>query len=110
MRISTTDTFLEVELRLKGRVDMQLSDREIQNTLDSLKKKKNAGRTETKKKENSKDLESVKEVVKTIGDTPVVRKDRVEKVKKAIESSSYDVSSDEVAKKIIGRVISDKLD
>jgi anti-sigma28 factor (negative regulator of flagellin synthesis) len=91
---------------------MQLSDREIQNTLDLLKKSehmKAAGASEPAKF-SKEEIEDIQQVVKQIDAMPEIRKDRVEKVKKALESSSYNVTGDEVAKKLIGRIFSDKLD
>jgi anti-sigma28 factor (negative regulator of flagellin synthesis) len=91
---------------------MQLSDREIQNTLDLLKKSehmKGAGAPEPAKF-SEEEIEDIQQVVKQIDAMPEIRKDRVEKVKKALESSSYNVTGDEVAKKLIGRIFSDKLD
>ena len=87
---------------------MQLSDREIQNTLDLLKKQKPAGKVDVTSA-SAEELKEIHEVVEQIGGKPEVRKDRVEKIKKAIESSSYHVTGDDVAKKLIGRILSDKI-
>lgn len=87
---------------------MQLSDREIQNTLDMLKKQQ-VIKKEQSRAHTAEELEGIDAVVKQIGETPEVRQDRVEKLKKALESSSYNVSGDEVAKKLIGRIISDRI-
>ena len=87
---------------------MQLSDREIQNTLDLLKKQKPAGKVGVPSA-SAEELKEIHEVVEQIGGKPEVRKDRVDKIKKAIESSSYHVSGDDVAKKLIGRILSDKI-
>jgi len=87
---------------------MQLSDREIQNTLDLLKKQKPADKVSVPSA-SAEELKEIHEVVEQIGDKPEVRKDRVEKIKKAIESSSYHVTGDDVAKKLIGRILSDKI-
>jgi len=89
---------------------MQLSDREIQNTLDLLKKSEKMGGESEPTKFSDKEIEDIQQVVKQIDTMPEIRKDRVEKVKKALESSSYNVTGDEVAKKLIGRIFSDKLD
>jgi len=89
---------------------MQLSDREIQNTLDLLKKNKGMGGEAPPTKFSEEEIEDIQQVVKQIDAMPEIRKDRVEKVKKALESSSYNVTGDEVAKKLIGRIFSDKLD
>ncbi len=89
---------------------MQLSDREIQNTLDLLKKKGLMSEEEEKVHERSdEELEEVREFARRIGQPPEVRQDKIEKLKKAIETSSYNVTGDEIAKKLIGRMISDKL-
>ena len=87
---------------------MQLSDREIQNTLDLLKKQKPADKVNVPSA-SAEELKEIHEVVEQIGDKPEVRKDRVDKIKKAIESSSYHVTGDDVAKKLIGRILSDKI-
>lgn len=87
---------------------MQLSDREIQNTLELLKKQKSAGEAEASSV-SAEELKEIHGVVEQIGDMPEVRKDKVEKIKRAIESSSYNVTSDDVAKKLIGRILSDKI-
>ena len=87
---------------------MQLSDREIQNTLDLLKKQKSADEADVTSL-SAEELEGIHGVVEQIGDMPEVRKDRVEKIKRAIESSSYNVTGDDVAKKLIGRILSDKI-
>jgi anti-sigma28 factor (negative regulator of flagellin synthesis) len=89
---------------------MQLSDREIQNTLDLLKKSEKMGGEAEPAKFSDEEIEDIQQVVKQIDTMPEIRKDRVEKVKKALESSSYNVTGDEVAKKLIGRIFSDKLD
>ncbi|MBK5091898.1 MAG: flagellar biosynthesis anti-sigma factor FlgM [Actinobacteria bacterium] len=87
---------------------MQLSDREIQNTLDLLKKQRSAGEADVTSL-SAEEIEGIHGVVEQIGDMPEVRKDRVEKIKRAIESSSYNVTGDDVAKKLIGRILSDKI-
>ena len=89
---------------------MQLSDREIQNTIDLLKEGRHKKSKRRDRKSIEAELEEVEKVVREIGEVPPVRQERVEKVKRAIESSSYDVTSEEVAKKLIGRVISDQLE
>ncbi|MFH1149510.1 MAG: flagellar biosynthesis anti-sigma factor FlgM [Actinomycetota bacterium] len=86
---------------------MQLSDREIQNTLDLLKKKQSMSDVSSPLTDEEK--EGIQSVVRKIDDAPVIRLDRVEKVRKALETSSYNVTGDDVAKKLIGRIISDKL-
>lgn len=88
---------------------MQLSDREIQNTLDLLSKKQAMGRQEEVKVLSPEEIEGIQQVVKKIDEVPPIRQDRVEKVRRALESSSYNVTGDDVAKKLIGRIISDKL-
>ncbi|MHB8896598.1 MAG: flagellar biosynthesis anti-sigma factor FlgM [Candidatus Geothermincolia bacterium] len=88
---------------------MQLSDREIQNTLDLLKNSKKMGEDQESEQLTQEDREGIQQVVKQIDTMPEIRKDRVEKVKKALESSSYNVTGDDVAKKLIGRIFSDKL-
>lgn len=87
---------------------MQLSDREIQNTLDLLKKKKWMDKEESGVPE-AEELEGIDEVVKQISEMPEIRQDKVEKLKKAIESSRYNITGDDVAKKLIGRIFSDKI-
>jgi anti-sigma28 factor (negative regulator of flagellin synthesis) len=88
---------------------MQLSDREIQNTLDLLKKKQTMGESEDAPMLSAEEIEGIQQVVKKIDEIPPIRQDRVEKVRRALESSSYNVTGDDVAKKLIGRIISDKL-
>lgn len=86
---------------------MQLSDREIQNTLDLLKKKQWMDQEQDEVAAG--EVGDIQEVVRQIGDAPEVRQDKVDKLKKALESSSYNVTGDDVAKKLIGRIFSDKL-
>jgi len=93
---------------LQGEWKMQLSDREIQNTLDLLKKQKSAGDAEMTSL-SAEELQGIQGVIEQIGDMPEVRKDRIDKLKRAIESSSYNVTGDDVAKKLIGRILSDKI-
>lgn len=88
---------------------MQLSDREIQNTLDLLKKKQTMGAEEDIPALSAEEIEGIQRVVKQIQSAPPVRQDRIEKLRKALETSSYNVTGDDVAKKLIGRIISDKL-
>jgi anti-sigma28 factor (negative regulator of flagellin synthesis) len=88
---------------------MQLSDREIQNTLDLLRKKQAMGQREETATLTAEEIEDIQQVVKKIDEVPPIRQDRVEKVRKALETSSYNVTGDDVAKKLIGRMISDKL-
>lgn len=87
---------------------MQLSDREIQNTLDMLKKAEKMG-PEEERTISAEELEDIRQLVSKFDDAPEIRQDRVEKIKKALESSSYTVTGDDVAKKLIGRIFSDKL-
>ena len=88
---------------------MQLSDREIQNTLDMLKKSEKMGADKESTQFSEEEIEDIQQVVKQIDAMPEIRKDRVEKLKKALESSNYNVTGDDVAKKLIGRIFSDKL-
>ena len=88
---------------------MQLSDREIQNTLDLLKKKQTMGAEEEVPTLSAEEIEGIQRVVRQIESQPPVRQDRIEKVRRALETSSYNVTGDDVAKKLIGRIISDKL-
>ncbi len=67
------------------------------------------GRQEGAKVLGAEEIEGIQQVVKKIDEGPPVRQDRVEKVKRALESSSYDVTCDDVARELMGRVISDKL-
>ena len=87
---------------------MQLSDREIQNTLDLLKKQRVVDEEGVAALSDA-EIEEIGEVVKTLGDAPDVRSDKVEKLRRALESSSYNVTGDDVAKKLIGRIFSDKI-
>jgi anti-sigma28 factor (negative regulator of flagellin synthesis) len=87
---------------------MQLSDREIQNTLDLLKKQKVVDE-EHAAQLSTEEIAEVNEVIKQLGGAPEVRSDKVEKLKKALESSSYNVTNDDVAKKLIGQIFSDKI-
>jgi len=86
---------------------MQLSDREIQNTIDILKKRQPVDSEFASF--SAEEMESISELVRKIEVEPEVRKDRIDKVRKAIETSSYNVTGDEIAKKLIGRIFSDKL-
>ncbi len=88
---------------------MQISDREIQKTLDLLRKKQAMGQQEGAKVLGAEEIEGIQQVVKKIDEVPPLRQDRVEKVRRALESSSYNVTCDDVANELIGRVISDKL-
>lgn len=88
---------------------MQLSDREIQNTLDLLKKSRKMGEDQESLQLTQEDREEVRRLVGRMDSMPEVRKDRVDRVKKAIESANYNVTGDDVAKKLIGRIFSDKL-
>jgi len=58
---------------------------------------------------SAEEIEDIQQVVKRLDEMPPVRQERVEKVRQALESSSYHVTGDDVAKKLIGRIISDKL-
>jgi anti-sigma28 factor (negative regulator of flagellin synthesis) len=95
---------------MPGCEKVQLSDREIQNTLDLLKRSEKMGGTAPSVQFSAEEIEGIQQVVKQIDSMPEIRKDRVDKVKRALESSSYNVTGDEVAKKLIGRIFSDKLD
>jgi anti-sigma28 factor (negative regulator of flagellin synthesis) len=55
------------------------------------------------------EVEGVREVAKRIAEQPEVRQERIEKLKRALETSSYNVTGDDVAKKLIGRIITDKI-
>lgn len=87
---------------------MQISDREIQNTLDLLKKQ-HGMREEDSPVLSDEEVEGVRAVAKQIAESPEVRQERVEKLRLALESSSYTVTGDDVAKKLIGRIITDKI-
>ncbi len=89
---------------------MQLSESEIQNTLDLLREKQTmaeqaAGATMFSVEE----IRGILRIIRRISGAMSIRRDRVDKVKRALESSTYNVSSDEVASELIGRTISDKL-
>jgi anti-sigma28 factor (negative regulator of flagellin synthesis) len=88
---------------------MQLSDREIQKTLDLFNKRQTMSRQADATALSAEEIEGIQQVVKKIGEGPPIRTDRVEKVREALESSTYNVTSDDVAKELIGRTISDKL-
>jgi anti-sigma28 factor (negative regulator of flagellin synthesis) len=88
---------------------VQISDREIQKTLDLLRKRQAMGQQEGAKVLDAEEIEGIQQVVKKIDEVPPLRHDRVEKVRRALESSSYNVTCDDVANELIGRVISDKL-
>ncbi|MDD5448934.1 MAG: flagellar biosynthesis anti-sigma factor FlgM [Actinomycetota bacterium] len=87
---------------------MQLSDREIQNTIDFLRKNQIIGE-EKLGALSDEEIEFANELVHRIMEMPDVRKERVEKLKKALDSSTYDVSAEDIAKKLVGRVFSDML-
>ena len=87
---------------------MKLSDREIQNTIDLLRKRQPVGEKEYASF-SAQEMECISDLVKRIEVEPEVRRDRVDKVRKAIETSSYNITGDEIAKKLIGRIFSDKL-
>ena len=89
--------------------DVQLSNREIQKTLDFLRKRQVMGQQEGAKVLSAEEIEGIQKIVKKLDEVPPIRQDRVEKVRRAFESSSYNVTCDDVAKELIGRVISDKL-
>ena len=86
---------------------MQLSDREIQNTIDLLRKRQPVD--EELAAFSMEEMKSISDVIRRIEVEPEVRKDRVDKVRKAIETSNYNITGDEIAKKLIGRIFSDKL-
>ena len=86
---------------------MQLSDREIQNTIDLLRKRQPVD--EEFAAFSMEEMNSISDIIERIEIEPEVRKDRVDKVRKALEASSYNVTGDEIAKKLIGRIFSDKL-
>lgn len=87
---------------------MQLSDREIQNTIDLLRRKQSAEDAELASF-SAEEVEAISALVEKIEVEPEVRRERVDKVKKAIETSSYNITGDDIAKKLIGRIFSDKL-
>lgn len=87
---------------------MQISDREIQNTLDLLRERRGM-REESSPVLTEEEVEGVRAVARQIAESPEVRQERVEKLKRALESSSYTVTGDDVAKKLIGRIITDKI-
>lgn len=87
---------------------MQLSDREIQNTIDFLKKNQIIGE-EKLSTLSDEEIEFANELVHKIMEMPDVREERVEKLKETLDSSAYDVSAEDVAKKLIGRMFSDML-
>ncbi len=88
---------------------MQLSDREIQNTLALLGTRHAMSPQLRAMVFSAEEIEGIQQVVKKIGGVPPIRQDRVEKIRKAFESSSYNVTSYDVARELIGRTISDKL-
>ena len=90
-------------------INMQLSDREIQNTLDLLKRQQMMGEEAVAPVMSAEEIDGIRQFVRQIDEMPPIRQDRVERVRKALEASSYNVTGDDVAKKLIGRIISDKL-
>jgi Anti-sigma-28 factor, FlgM len=88
---------------------MQLSESEIHKTFDLLRRKQTMCRQGGLVIFTAEEIEEIKQIVTKLSEDPLIRRDRVEKVRKAFENSSYHVTSDDVAKEWIGRTISDKL-
>jgi anti-sigma28 factor (negative regulator of flagellin synthesis) len=88
---------------------MQLSEREIHKTFDLLQRKQTMCRHGGAVVFSAEEIDQIKRIVTQLSEDPLIRRDRVEKVRRAFESSSYHVTSDDVAKELIGRTISDKL-
>jgi hypothetical protein len=87
---------------------MQLSDREIQNSLDFLKTGLGMSNMEPPARNREHDHWTT-DLLSRIDVIPDIRQDEVEMLREKIENACYDINPDDVAKKMIGRVFSDKL-
>jgi anti-sigma28 factor (negative regulator of flagellin synthesis) len=88
---------------------MQLSESEIHKTFDLLRKKQTMCREGEAVVFSAEEIDRIKQIVTQLSEAPSIRLDRVEKVRRAFENSDYHVTSDDVAKEMIGRTITDKL-
>jgi anti-sigma28 factor (negative regulator of flagellin synthesis) len=88
---------------------MKLSEREIQKSLDLFRKRQTIGQQVGATVFSAEEIESIQQVVKKICEVPPIRQEKVEKARKALESLSYNVTCDDVAKELIGRTILDKV-
>ena len=87
---------------------MQLSDREIQNSLDFLKTGLGMSTMEPPARNREQDHWTT-DLLSRINVVPDIRQEKVEMLRERIENACYDINSDDVAKNVIGRVFSDKL-
>jgi anti-sigma28 factor (negative regulator of flagellin synthesis) len=89
--------------------ELQLSSREIEKTLDFFRARQEMGPQGCARELSAEEIEGIRQIARKLSEVPPIRQDRVDKVRQAFESSSYDVPCDDVARELIGRVISDKL-
>ncbi|MBC7254350.1 MAG: flagellar biosynthesis anti-sigma factor FlgM [Actinobacteria bacterium] len=83
---------------------MQISDREIRNSLRGLRGDIFQGGGGTTPDPNAARL-----LLAQVQTIPEVRRDKVESLKRAIREARYQVPSEEVAGKLLGRLIADSL-
>ncbi len=96
---------------------MQISEEQVQKAMKFLKESR-GGKTGGKKKTRSVKKKAIDPETKAAHDRakseidklPEIREKRVKKVKEELESSEYEVTECEIAKKMLGRAISDKIE
>ena len=79
---------------------LQVSDEEIRKTLELLRQQKN--------KEKQVELLR-KKIQDEIDKVPEIREDRIASIREAVRKSEYFVSEEDVAKKMIGRILTDRI-
>jgi hypothetical protein len=91
-------------LESKEEAKMQISDREIWNSLRGLR-----GNTFQGGGGKPPDPDAARLFLGKVQPIPEVRRDKVEALKRAIREARYQVPSEEVAGKLLGRLIADSL-
>ncbi len=85
---------------------MKVSEKQIMLSINEFKKHLSIQDKPSKPDITKKNIEKLKKLLEEI---PEVRQSKVKDLNKAILKKKYNVSSEKVAKKLIGRVITDHL-
>lgn len=93
---------------------MQISDEQVRNAMRILKesRKRSKEKQGPEDRLNADDPEvkaSLDRATEEIDKLPDVRESRVEEIREAIESSEYEVTDCQVARKMLGRSLSDRI-
>lgn len=95
---------------------MKITNNKIQNVLQTYKNQqvnKNGLKSSRLNKKDQLNLSSEAKdfqiAMKALSSTPDIRKDKIEKIKKDIETGNYQIDSEKIVEKIIGNIKLDEM-